>query len=190
MAKKTNSVFIWVGVGAVVLYLYFSGTANAATTNADGSANMVSNNQIQQTAAYENFSATAYPDGSDSTGQRYSIGYGHQIQPGEAYLQSATLSPAQAQQLLTGDFQNIVNAINAFGQSFTQGQFDALSDFGFNAGTTALTNIIATFESNGADAVPAKLQQYIYWHPVAGGPAVVNQNLVNRRNNEILTWNS
>ena len=77
---KSNSALIWYGVGAIALYLLFSSnTVNAATST------MVSDAQLQQTANFESFSATAYPDGSDSNGnQLYSIGYGHQIGPNES----------------------------------------------------------------------------------------------------------
>jgi lysozyme len=185
---KANKGVIWLAVGAVVLYLYFSGTmANAAPT---GSGNMVSDAQLQQTESFESFSPVAYPDGSDSTGQRYSIGYGHQIQPNESNLLTATITQAQAQQLLLSDMQTVINTLNNSGQTFTQGQFDALSDFGYNAGVGALNSVLQQFSSNGPDAATAKMQQYVYWHPVPGGPAVVNQDLVARRNSEVNTFNS
>jgi GH24 family phage-related lysozyme (muramidase) len=58
---------------------------------------------------HEGFSATAYPDDSASTPDKieYSIGYGHQIKPGEDYLYNATLSVMEAEQLLMTDLDNI-----------------------------------------------------------------------------------
>jgi GH24 family phage-related lysozyme (muramidase) len=185
MAKR-NSVLIWYGVGLVTLYLVFSSSNAGAASSV-----MVSDAQLQQTANYENFSATAYPDGADSNGnQLYSIGYGHQIKAGESYLLTATIDQATAQQLLLTDMQAVVNALINSGVNFTTGQFDALSDFGYNAGIGAMNKVIATFVSSGSDAAASEIMNYVYWHPVPGGPAVLNQSLVSRRTNEINTWNS
>ena len=148
-----------------------------------------SNNQLQQTADLETFSPQAYPDGSTNGMQLYSIGYGHQIQPNEQYLLNQSITQAQALQLLTNDLANVAVIINNSGQNLTQGQYDALTDFGFNAGTTALSKVLNTLQNSGTDAATAEMAQYIYWHPVPGGPAVINQALVNRRNLEIQTFN-
>lgn len=184
---KNNKVFMWVGVGALALYLYFSGSATASP-NTGGSATFVSDSQLQQTESFESFSPIAYPDGSDSTGQRYSIGYGHQIQPAESYLLTATITQDQGTQFLMTDMQNVMDQLTGSGLVFTQGQFDAASDFGYNTGATA--KLIGVYQSMGADAVPAFMMQYTKWHPVPGGPAQINQSLVSRRNANVATWNS
>lgn len=183
MAKKSNIIWYVAGIGVVILLI--SKSANAAA-----SANMVSSDQLSQTAQFETFSPTAYPDGSTNGVQNYSIGYGHQIQPNESYLLTATISQDQAQQLLLQDMQSVVNYLNQTGITFTPGQFDALSDFGYNEGLSNLQNVIAAFQNNGPDAATAKMEQYVYWHPIPGGPAQLNPTLVNRRNAEIATFNS
>jgi GH24 family phage-related lysozyme (muramidase) len=186
MAKNTG---FWLVGSAIALYLIFKNSmANAAPSNGNNLNFAVSQDQLSQTEGFEGFSATAYPDGSDSSGQRYSIGYGHQIQASEGNLLTGSISQDQAQQLLISDMQKVVNVLNNSGQSFTQGQFDALADFGYNEGTGALSKVIAAYV-DGVD-IPSLLSQYIYWHPVPGGPAQVNENLVSRRNDEITTWNN
>ena len=163
MAKKNNTL-IWLSVGAVILYMYFTGNVASAATGAS----MVSNNQILLTQAYENFSPTAYPDGSANGVQVYSIGYGHQIGPNEQYLMTATITQAQAQQLMLQDGQAIVNVLNNSGIGFTQGQYDALWDFGYSAGQAPLADVLNTLSTNGAGAATAEMNLYIYWHPVPG----------------------
>lgn len=156
----------------------------------DGNGNSISDTQLQQTASLEGFRSTAYPDGSSNGVQMYSIGYGHQIQPNEIYLLTATITEDQAQQLLLSDMQAIINQVLAAGLTLTQGQMDALTDFGYNAGSGSLAKVLTTFANSGADSAAAEMQQYIYWHPTPGGAAVVNNDLVNRRNIEISTFNS
>jgi GH24 family phage-related lysozyme (muramidase) len=156
----------------------------------NGVVNTVSADQLQQTANFETFRPTVYDDGVDSNGnQAYSIGYGHQLLPGESFPNG--ISQADALTLLQSDMQNVVDAINNAGQSFTQGQFDALGDFGYSAGIGAMNKAINIFTTNGASAVPDYFTQYVYWHPDGPGTdPVLSQNLVNRRNVEVQTWNS
>ena len=181
MSVRSNNL-IWYGVGAAALLLFISGNAMAASS--------VSQSQLQQTANLESFSPQAYPDGSNGNTQLYSIGYGHQIGPNESYLLSATITQAQAMALLQNDLAPIISALNNSGVQFTPGQFDALVDFGYNEGVGAMNKIVATLSGSGSDAATSEMQLYIYWHPVPGGPAVVSQDLVNRRNLEIDTFNS
>jgi GH24 family phage-related lysozyme (muramidase) len=186
MAK--NNTLIFVAAAVVVGIVLLSGNASGAGPGT----NAVSQDQISQTEGFEGFRATAYLDGTSASGtQLYSIGYGHQIQPGESSLLTGSITTDQAEQMLMSDMQSVVNYINNSGvQLTTQGQMDALSDFGYNEGLTALGKVIANYNSNGAGAVPAQLMQYVYWHPVPGGAAQINQNLVTRRNANVAAWNS
>ncbi|SRR5579862_3129851 len=178
--KSNTLIFAAVAAGLLLL----------VSNNVTASGNGYSNNQLQQTANLETFSPQAHPDGSLNGVQLYSIGYGHQIQPNEQYLLNQTITQAQATQLLAADLQTVAAAINSSGQNLTQGQYDALTDFGYNAGISAMNKVLATLQSSGPDAATAEMAQYIYWHPTPGGAAVVNQDLVNRRNIEIQTFNS
>jgi GH24 family phage-related lysozyme (muramidase) len=185
---KSNKTLIWLVVGGFALYLYLTGNNANAATNTTGA--MISDTQLAQTIQYEQFSATAYPDGSNNGIQIYSIGYGHQIQPGESYLLTATITPDQGKQFLLNDMSAVLNIIGSSGIQFTQGQIDCLADFGYSAGVGALQKVIATYQSNGSDAAASEMLAYVYWHPTPGGPAVLNQTLVNRRNAEVNSWNS
>lgn len=62
------------------------------------------------------------------------IGYGHTH--GVKAGQCVTVS--QAESLLTADIRPIERYLNSLGIRFTQGQFDALTDFCFNLGIGAL----------------------------------------------------
>jgi len=182
MASKGGNLMFYL-IGGGILLLLITSSANAA-------ASMVSDSQLSQIASYEVFRANAYPDGSTNGVQNYSIGYGHQIQPGESSLLTATITQAQAMDLLVADLGTVTSAIASSGISLTQGQFDALTDFGFNAGIDALSKVLSTLSSSGSDAAIAEIEQYIYWHPVPGGPAVINPGLQTRRALEVQTFNS
>lgn len=150
----------------------------------------VSTTQLNRTATHEGFAAKAYKDGASSGVQKYSIGYGHQIQVGEQNLYTATITRAQATDLLRKDFQTVVNTINGkVRKTLNQNQFDALADFGFNCGVGALDLVINELNTKGYDAVPAKMLLYTKWQPTPGVYAV-NSTLVTRRNENVATWNS
>jgi GH24 family phage-related lysozyme (muramidase) len=185
MSKKSNTL-IYLAIGAGLLFFFSGNSADAAGITSAG----ISNNQLQSTINYESFSATAYPDGSNGSTQLYSIGYGHQIGTNELSLLTGSITKAQAQNYLLQDMAAVVAVINNFGQSFTQGQIDALADFGYSAGIGALNLVLAIFAASGADAATAEMSQYVYWHPTPGGPAVLNNTLVSRRNAEVATFNS
>ncbi len=179
---------IWFLLGGLGLYAILSGgLLGLIAVAASGT---VSQDLLNQIEGLESFRSTAYPDGSANGQQLYSIGYGHQIQPSESYLLNTTITQQQAEQLLTKDLQAVANILNGSGINYTQGQYDALLDFGFNAGLGALMSAVEAFINSGSDGVVNYLQNYVYWHPVPGGPAQMNQTLVNRRNNEIAMWNS
>jgi GH24 family phage-related lysozyme (muramidase) len=186
MTKGMNTLF-WIGFASLTLYMVFeSNKANAVNV----SSGIISDEQLQKIEDAEQFMPTAYADGSSNGVQLYSIGYGHQIQPSESYLLNSTLSQQQAEQILINDISKIEDVLNGSGINYTQGQFDALLDFGFSSGTGALMSAVEAFINQGSAGVINYLRNYIYWHPVPGGPAVVNPNLITRRNNEIATWNS
>lgn len=149
----------------------------------------VSQTQLNRTGEHEGFRSTAYKDGSSGGTQKYSIGFGHQIQSYELYLKTQTISRAAGLDLLKRDMQNVVNAINAKAKKpLNQNQFDALCDFGFNCGVGALGNVINTLNTKGYDAVPAHINQYVKWQPTPGDYQI-NPTLVKRRAENVATWN-
>jgi len=178
---------MYVAVAAVILYVYLKG--NNPSTIYNGYASMVSDSQLAQTASTEQFSAIPYADGTDSnSNQVYSIAYGHQIQPGESFPDPVT--PEQGRQLMLTDSANVVDVINNSGLQLSQSQFDGIWDFGYSAGIVPLQKVLATFQNNGLNAAASEMMAYVYWHPVPGGPAVLRQDLVTRRNNEVNSLNS
>ena len=189
MASNTQLFLVAaIAVGIIIIANSASGNPDNGNGNpnptATGATN-VSQQQLAQTAGFEGFSPKAYPDGTSNGQQLYSIGYGHQIQPNEQNLMTATLTQAQGMQYLLNDMQTVVDSINNSEVQFTQGQFDAASDYGYNAGVGALANLITLFNNQGAAAVAA-------WLPTSRivTSGVTSQNLINRRAAEVVTWNS
>jgi GH24 family phage-related lysozyme (muramidase) len=148
----------------------------------------VSTSQLNTTAVNEGFVAHAYKDGFVGGNQMHSIGFGHQIQPGENYLLTATITRDQALKLLQNDSKNVVDYINLHtqGRLPNQGQFDAFFDYGYNAGVGALqANILTPWNSGAstasiADAIKTTRTKY---HDTSGN-LVVNSTLVSRRAQE------
>jgi lysozyme len=150
----------------------------------------VSSTQINTTAGHEGFRATAYKDGSSGDTQKYSIGFGHSIQLSEGYLRTKTITKGEAKALMLSDFRPVVNAINnTLKKGVNQNQFDALCDFGYNAGVGALASVLGQFNASGASAATSKMLEYVKWHPTPGGALEVNADLVKRRNEEIAVFN-
>lgn len=133
---------------------------------------------------WEGFRATMY---ADAVGKP-TIGYGTLIdQPGEQYLRTATITKAQAEELLRRDLVPFEKAVNdAITVPLAQNQFDALVSFVYNLGPGALRNGSLPRLINGksdALAISAKWREYSR----AGGQVL--QGLVNRRREELaLYW--
>jgi lysozyme len=100
------------------------------------------------------------------------------IQDGEDF--GDTITHAQAMQLLATDVQTAEDAVNGLEWVLTQGQFEALVDFVFNAGTGALKQLA----SHGQDDIPNQLPR---WNRSKG---VVLSALVNRRAAEVAMWST
>jgi lysozyme len=82
---------------------------------------------------FEGKSLTPYNDPPGSS--LYSIGYGHQIKPGEEYLMQG-IDDQKAEDLLIQDLVTSVNAVNdTIQRTITQDQFDALVSYAYNIGT-------------------------------------------------------
>ena len=178
---QTTKTVLLIGGAAVVGFLLLSQNANATA-----GAISPSQNAINYIINAEIFSPTAYADPPNQN-TTYSIGYGHQIQTGENYLMTATIDQAQALKFLYNDLAPLISQINNAGVSFTQGQFDASIDLGYNAGPGALNGLIFQFVNNGPDAVAAWLPNH---YITINKGATVLQSLINRRNDEVNTWNN
>lgn len=114
----------------------------------------------------------------------YSVGYGHQIKPGEEYLmQGVTLE--KAEQLLSEDTAAIAVAVNKdVTAPINQNQFDALVSFTYNEGVGSLASSTLLKKIDGGlyndvDTISTEFRKWVY----AGG--VVNDTLVQRREDEL-----
>lgn len=129
-------------------------------------------------AELEEFSPKAYPDPAGQT-ETYSIGYGHQIVPGDGFTTSSTISQSDAQALLNSDLDVYVQCVNdaVTYQGLTPNQYAALYDFAYNEGCGAFQGSTLLRYINEGDLSDAD-NQFASW-VYAGGQ--VNQGLVNRR---------
>lgn len=121
-----------------------------------------------------------YADGMINGVQQYSIGYGHQILPGEKHLLTATLSKAQADAIFEKDLLKYETAVNATKRSLTQNQFDALVSFAYNAGTGAVAKVLETWNATG-DSLKTTDRMKLYNKWRKGGVLQVHSGLVSRR---------
>jgi len=135
---------------------------------------VTSENGIAFIKRNEGFAAKVYSDNGHEA-----IGYGHDLLPGESFLQ---ISQDQADMLLRQDlaarYEPAVNALVP--ADCTQNQFDALADFAYNLGTASLRMMVG----HGWAEIP---KQIPYWCHVAG---VVNPGLQERRHAEVQMFNT
>jgi lysozyme len=174
---KNLNVALWLIGGAAVLWALSKYTTTGASilqTITDAGVNMI--------AQFEGFSATAYNDPPGST--KYSIGYGHQIQPGEPYM-NQTITVDQGRALLAQDTANAQIAVRgAITRTITPSQFDALTSFVYNVGAHAFTSGTVPAKVNAGDfaAVAATMRLY----NKSGG--AVNPSLTARRETEAASF--
>lgn len=120
----------------------------------------------------EGFSATAYPDHKGM-----SIGYGHQLRPGEDF---GTIGQAQAADLLAVDVGWAVDAVRSnVTVPLSQAQFDALVSFAYNVGAGAFARSTLVRRLNRYD--PEASTEFDRWVYASGQ---VNAGLVARRASE------
>jgi len=105
------------------------------------------------------------------------IGCGHKLLPGESFPDGITEEQAIA--LLLQDVENVEQALaSLIPYTCTQGQFDALCDFGFNFGIENLRAVL----SHGWSQVPV---QIVRWVNAGGKP---QPGMVMRRQAELALW--
>ena len=176
---KNATVIYWLVGGAVALWLFSKYTTagqNIVQTITDAGLNLI--------AQFEGFSATAYndPPGSD----KWSIGFGHQIQPGEDHYMTDTLTVDQGRALLALDTSNAQTVVRgAISWPLTPAQFDALTSFVYNIGAGAFKAGTVPAKINAGDlaGAAATMRQYNKVHD-ASGALVVNDVLTQRRATE------
>jgi lysozyme len=113
------------------------------------------------------------------------IGYGHQLLPGESFPNG--ISEAQAEQILASDVQQSEQAIQRLVRvPLTQGQFDALVDFCFNLGAGKLAASTLLKDLNAGQYEAAR-EQLLRWDHVG---TQENAGLKARREAEFQLWGS
>lgn len=134
---------------------------------------------------FEGFSANAYPDPPGSG--KYSIGYGHQIKPGESYGPSSVIAQDEAEQLLRGDIAGAYSCVEQnVNVALSPQQTAALISFVFNVGCGAFENSTMLTLLNQGDFEGAAAQFPSWIH--SGGQ--VSDALVSRRSQEQELFNS
>ena len=111
----------------------------------------------------ESFSATPYKDDYAGTPEvEFSIGYGHQIKPGEVFTR---ITKEEGVQLLAVDVQSreavVLRAVRV---PINQAQFDALVIFAYNVGESAFLKSTLLRKLNAGDAAgaAAEFNRWIY----------------------------
>ncbi len=127
----------------------------------------------------EGFRSHAYRD----VAGHWTIGYGHEIQPGESML---PVSRESAKALLASELASIREAVRLMVHvSVTRGQLEALVDFAFNLGLENLRSSTLLRELN-AENYTAAADQFVRWdhYRDAAGREVVSSDLRRRREAE------
>jgi lysozyme len=128
---------------------------------------------------FEGFSATAYPDPPGSG--KYSIGYGHQIRPGDPYDANSTIGEDEAADLLRVDVGDAYADVqNRVAVELNPNQTAALISLRFNIGGGAFASSTLLRLVNQGDFDDAAAQFPVWIH--SGG--AVSQALVTRRAQE------
>ncbi len=114
----------------------------------------------------------------------WTIGYGH---TGPTVSAGQSISDAEAEKLLQADLEEAVACVNHVVQiAISQGQFDAMVDFCFNAGRENFVQSTLLRKVNSGDLQGAAGQFALWVH--AGGEVV--PGLLRRRNAEAALFNA
>jgi len=133
-----------------------------------------SNRGLALTKSFEGLHLGAYQDCAGN----WTIGYGH---TGPSVLPGQSISEPEAEKLLQADLAEAVACVNhAVKAVISQGEFDAMVDFCFNAGRGNFVQSTLLRKVNSGDFKGAAAQFALWVH--AGGEVVAG--LLRRRNAE------
>jgi lysozyme len=133
-----------------------------------------SNEGLALTKSFEGLRLQAYQDCAG----RWTIGYGH---TGPEVVAGLAIDEAKAEALLRGDLVEAVACVNrAVTAKISQGQFDAMADFCFNAGRGSFLQSTLLRKVNAGDVAGAAAQFGLWVH--AGAEVVAG--LARRRKAE------
>ena len=134
--------------------------------------------------AKESVTYRAKPDGKDSKGNtKYSIGMGHQIQPGEEYLFNTTITEQKVRELFKNDIEKIVQDVNSLvSVPLTRNQKLALVSIRYNVGPGGFRsgNLLSTLNMGNYASVASMIPNFI----VTSNGGIFNLGLQNRRKTE------
>lgn len=126
----------------------------------------------------------AVKDGKKKDGtQLYSIGLGHQIQPGEEYLFNTTITEQKVRELFKSDIEEIVKDVNsAVKVPLTRNQKLALVSIRYNVGPGGFRSgkLLSTLNSGNYAGVAAIIPTFI----TTSNGGIFNLGLQNRRKTE------
>lgn len=134
-------------------------------------------------ANQEGYSEFPYPDDDRNTiAKEDSVGYGHQIKPGEEYLRQG-VSRQQAKELLKKDVVPYGNAVNQYVLvPLNQNKFDALLDFTYQFGIGAFrdSTLLKKINASASDEeIKFQFRRWVY------DDGVKKSHIVNRREENI-----
>lgn len=135
---------------------------------------------------FESWSSKAYPDpkGQDVT---WSIGWGHQIRPGEPYDRNSEISRAEGDDLLRVDAGGAYNDVqNNVSADLNPNQIAALISFRYNVGSHAFetSTLLSLVNQGELDAAANEFSRWVH----ANGQ--IDEDLVSRRQQEMELFNS
>lgn len=147
-------------------------------SNVANSLLVVTDAGIELIKRYEGLELVAYPDpGNPSTGEPWTIGYGHTA----GVRRGDTCTAEQAEAWLREDIKYAAACIkHRVDVPLTQGQFDALGSFVYNVGQGQFGNSTLLRLLNAGDTAGAGAQ-FARWNR---GKSGVLPGLVNRRKSE------
>lgn len=157
-----------------------------------------SDNGINKLAEFEDNILTVYPD----EGGKPTIGIGHlltksELASGKIIINgvpikySDGITNEQSEDLLIQDLNDYETCVNNYVDvKLTQPQYDALVIFCYNVGEGAFegSTLLKLLNEEHYEEVPTQMRR---WNKVTkDGVLVVSQGLINRREKEILIWES
>ena len=164
-------------------------TPSLLTKNGGKNNMKMSSEGINRLKKYEGLPKWALKPFPDPPGSgKFSIGYGHQIQPGEKFTE---ITPEQATQLLAKDLGKYESAVNdAVKVPISQQMFDSLVDFSYNVGVGKLKNIASILNSGNHDSAQKageKMREYNKV-PNKSGKLEFSKGLQARRDDEAIAF--
>lgn len=149
-----NRTLAWI-IGGVLVLLAISRTKVGR-----GIVQTITDAGVKMIAEFEGFSAKAYNDPPGSA--KWSIGFGHQILPGEPYM-SREITVDEGRALLAADTAKAQQAVReTIKVPLTPAQFDSLTSFVYNVGVSAFKTgtVPAKINAKNFAGAAATMRQY------------------------------